>query len=714
MNKTKKLTIGLLTLLITFSFLPLFANDDQTDSYDKELSYEKSYKKVGDNYLLCEKEDSDFLVYLYEGDKTVYYQSLILLEKGWLETEDALYYVIDNRKLASLKVEIDDKTILFDEYGVFIKELINEFPPLNNTDYEGLSEIGGFLYFYKNGNPISGFVQVGKDFYYFSKNDYRAVKGWNSIEGKKYYFNESYHRVNGYVTIGELTYYFNSKGVLLTGWQTINKVKYYFKSDGSMPDSLMKIGSYYYGFNASGKMLKGLKVIEGDTYYFSTNGRRYKGWKTVSKSRYYFKSNGKAAVGLTKIGKYYYNFTKAGKMTKKWQNIDGKKYYFNSYGRLLTGWRKIGSYKYYITVSGGVKTGKQKIGSYTYYFNSEGRLKTGWVHEADDKHMYFNKKGRMLKGWQTISKKKYYFDSSGYAKVGKHYIGNYLYYFDNKGVMAKSSWKSIAEETYYFDSKGHAVKGVQKIKGVNYVFDKTTYVLMNNFRADDKGNIYYLDADGKRLKGFQWVEGIKYFFNSDGVMLRKNAKKFIDVSEFNTINWATLASMGDLDGIIIRLGFTGSQSGKPTLDAKALSNIRNAEKYNIPYGIYWYGYCSTTACAKAEGDFVVKTLKDNNFKLKHQVFYDAEAAKMGDYYKTVIPVFGDIVSKGGYKVGVYGSLSWLNDKKRLNHPDIMKYDIWVAQWYTICQFSGKRTGWQYTSNGSIPGISGRVDMDLWE
>jgi len=380
---------------------------------------------------------------------------------------------------------------------------------------------------------------------------------------------------------------------------------------------------------------------------------------------------------------------------------------------MARGWKKVGSYYYYITLEEGIKIGQHKIGANTFYFDNNGRMKKGWVVDGDNNRMYYNSSGKMLKGWQTISKKKYYFDTDGIATIGLAKLSGNYYYFNTNGDMAVSSWKTVDDKTYYIDSSGKAAKGVVKIKGVNYVFDKDNCALMNGFNADSNGNIFYLDADGKRLTDFQWVEGTKYFFNSQGVMLRKNAKKFIDVSEFQTINWPVLSSQGDLDGIIIRLGYTGSLSGKPTIDASALSHIKNAQKYGIPYGVYYFGRCSTTACAKAEGDWVVKTLRDNKFKPIY-VFYDAEVAAVGDFYKTAIPIFGEIVEKEGYKVGVYASLSWLDDPKKLNVPAVKKYAIWVAQWHTVCQYKGARVGWQYSSKGRIAGISGNVDMNLWE
>ena len=74
----------------------------------------------------------------------------------------------------------------------------------------------------------------------------------------------------------------------------------------------------------------------------------------------------------------------------------------------------------------------------------------------------------------------------------------------------------------------------------------------------------------------------------------------------------------------------------------------------------------------------------------------------------VIKAFCSEVEKAGYYVGVYASLNWLDSKF---YPDQLPYDIWAAQYFTECQYSGQYGMWQYTSSGSVPGIQGGVDMN---
>ena len=71
------------------------------------------------------------------------------------------------------------------------------------------------------------------------------------------------------------------------------------------------------------------------------------------------------------------------------------------------------------------------------------------------------------------------------------------------------------------------------------------------------------------------------------------------------------------------------------------------------------------------------------------------------------------IKAAGYRVGVYSSLSWWN-----NYFDgdarFENWGRWVAQWGpSRCGYQGAYEMWQCSSEASIPGISGNVDLDLY-
>ena len=65
----------------------------------------------------------------------------------------------------------------------------------------------------------------------------------------------------------------------------------------------------------------------------------------------------------------------------------------------------------------------------------------------------------------------------------------------------------------------------------------------------------------------------------------------------------------------------------------------------------------------------------------------------------------------GYNAGVYASKNWYNNRldiTRLSADNV----IWLAEYSDAVSYGGTYQMWQYSSNGSVDGIEGRVDMNL--
>ena len=192
-------------------------------------------------------------------------------------------------------------------------------------------------------------------------------------------------------------------------------------------------------------------------------------------------------------------------------------------------------------------------------------------------------------------------------------------------------------------------------------------------------------------------------------------RKGIDVSKHQgVIQWDDVKNDG-IDFAIIRLGI-GSDIPKQD-DPKFEQNVKEAERVGIPWGAYLYSYALTVDEAKSEAAHALRLLKGK--KPSYPIYLDMEDA---DKYKErhgmppnhvlidICYTFLDIVEKAGYYVGLYASLSWF--KEKLNDPKLDRFDKWVAQWGPKCTYWKPYGMWQYTNQGTVAGISGRVDMNI--
>lgn len=74
----------------------------------------------------------------------------------------------------------------------------------------------------------------------------------------------------------------------------------------------------------------------------------------------------------------------------------------------------------------------------------------------------------------------------------------------------------------------------------------------------------------------------------------------------------------------------------------------------------------------------------------------------------MIKAFCERIKALGFEPMIYASTSWLNNKLDMTQ---LPYKVWVAQYNTVCEYKGEYVLWQYTSQGSVPGINGNVDMN---
>ena len=191
----------------------------------------------------------------------------------------------------------------------------------------------------------------------------------------------------------------------------------------------------------------------------------------------------------------------------------------------------------------------------------------------------------------------------------------------------------------------------------------------------------------------------------------------IDVSKYNgDINWEQVKNEG-VGFAIIRCGYRGSKTGAIVEDPCFRKNIEGATSVGMPIGVYFFTQAVDEREAVEEASAVMSLIKD--YKLTFPVFVDSESAggkgRADDLEVTqrskVLQAFCETIRSGGYKAGIYASKNWFN--KRLDVSKLSADNVtWLAEYAEKTSYGGTYQLWQYSSAGRIPGIEGRVDMDL--
>lgn len=224
---------------------------------------------------------------------------------------------------------------------------------------------------------------------------------------------------------------------------------------------------------------------------------------------------------------------------------------------------------------------------------------------------------------------------------------------------------------------------------------------------------YFYDKNGNAVTGEQIIQGVKYNFASDGSLVMGSGVFGIDVSKWNgTINWSAVKNAG-VSFVIIRCGFRGSTQGALVQDAKFKENIEGAIAAGLNVGVYFYTQAVNEVEAVEEASMVLQLVK--NYRISYPIFIDTEksggrADKISAATRTAIcKAFCETIRNGGYTPGIYASKSWFLDN--LNMSQLSGYKIWLAQYSKAPTYTGRYDLWQYSDKGTIPGISGSVDVN---
>ncbi len=192
--------------------------------------------------------------------------------------------------------------------------------------------------------------------------------------------------------------------------------------------------------------------------------------------------------------------------------------------------------------------------------------------------------------------------------------------------------------------------------------------------------------------------------------------KVLDVSYHQgTIDWNKVYNSG-IYGVILRIGYWNTQ------DSKFEEYINEVKRLDIPYGIYLFSYASTTSGANIEADFTNSIISKYNLKPILGIYYDLEDwyisadntsnnLSKNDYDNIARTYINSVTSYVGnkYKVKIYANLNFVND--RFGDYTRSQTD-WIARYDASSSgYDGPHSLWQYTSEATLDGIRGYVDMN---
>ncbi|MBD5453822.1 MAG: hypothetical protein HDR30_05835 [Lachnospiraceae bacterium] len=229
------------------------------------------------------------------------------------------------------------------------------------------------------------------------------------------------------------------------------------------------------------------------------------------------------------------------------------------------------------------------------------------------------------------------------------------------------------------------------------------------------GSTYFFDKNGNYVTGDQVIQGAKYSFGSDGRLSSGSGVLGIDVSKWNgSIDWNAVKNSG-ISYVIIRCGYRGSSTGALIEDPKFRSNIQGAKNAGLKVGVYFFSQAVNEVEAVEEASMALNLV--SGYGLNYPIFLDVESSggrgdKIDAGTRTAVcNAFCSTIQNSGYTAGIYANKTWFTSY--INTGSLTGYKIWLAQYASSPSYSATRYDmWQYSSKGTVGGISGSVDMNI--
>ena len=187
-------------------------------------------------------------------------------------------------------------------------------------------------------------------------------------------------------------------------------------------------------------------------------------------------------------------------------------------------------------------------------------------------------------------------------------------------------------------------------------------------------------------------------------------KKGIDISSWQeSVNFYSVKNAG-IDFVMARSGY--GRGGAEQVDTMFHSHIEGAQSAGLHTGVYHYSYAESPEDAITEAEFCLGIIK--GYQFTYPIAFDIEDNSMKKLNKRTLTdickAFCNRIEQAGYYACIYANLDWLQNY--LYQDELLKdYDLWLAEWNTNSPTYSCGI-WQYSSQGSVPGISGRVDLNL--
>ena len=197
----------------------------------------------------------------------------------------------------------------------------------------------------------------------------------------------------------------------------------------------------------------------------------------------------------------------------------------------------------------------------------------------------------------------------------------------------------------------------------------------------------------------------------------RRSRAGVDVSAYQgDIDWQAVKASG-ITFAMIRIGGRGyGQAGSLYPDKKAQENYIGAKEAGLDVGVYFFSQAISVAEAVEEAEYVLEQTKD--WELTMPVVYDweyiSEEARTAQVEPQMLTdcmnAFCKRIRQEGLETMIYFNTEQSFDMFYME--EVVNTGLWLALYTEYMFYPYKVDMWQYTNQGTVPGIEGNVDINI--
>lgn len=297
---------------------------------------------------------------------------------------------------------------------------------------------------------------------------------------------------------------------------------------------------------------------------------------------------------------------------------------------------------------------------------------------------------------------------------------------DNYTLISNEQLESIKNDSYFLgrdnilDSiKGMMTDGTTTLRMLRalypeyLVYAETGGYIFKDINKDLIMHDY--DAKGFKITEDEYLVPTKVEYYEDDKLVSYTG---IDVSKHNgKIDWAKVKSAG-IDFAMIRAANRGyGAEGKLLTDDLFTQNAKAANEQGIPIGAYIFSEAITVEEALEEAELMLSLVAP--YKITYPIVIDIEEISNGEgrneslspaELTDIVLAFCNRIKDAGYTPMLYCNLKGFIGM--LEFERLEEIEKWYAYYGNELYFPYNVSMWQYSSTGTVDGISGKVDLNI--